>query len=69
MTDVEHSDDKKLRVNEMDRGPYGDARPDNVGDDPRANRSLPQEEVDDRENVSTVTPEDYPEADRADSTP
>ena len=49
----------------MHRGPFGDARPDNVKDDPRANRSLPQANVEDRENVSTVTPEDYPEADRA----
>lgn len=57
------------KVTEMDYGPYGDARPDNVKDDPRANRSLPQEDVDDRENVSTVTPEDYPIADRQDSRP
>lgn len=56
-------------VVEMDRGPYGDARPGNVKNDPRANPSLPQEKVDDRENVSTVSPEDYPLADRAESRP
>lgn len=50
---------------EMDRGPLGDARPDNQSNDPRANPSLPQEDVEDRENVSTVTSEDYPAADRA----
>lgn len=56
-------------VNEMDRGILGDARPDNQKDDPRANGSLPQEDVDDRENVSTVKPEDYPLADRTISKP
>lgn len=59
----------KGKVTGMDHGPYGDARPDNVTDDPRANRSLPQEDVDDRENVSTVTPEYYPIADRKQSRP
>lgn len=53
------------QVPETDRGPFGDARPGNTKDDPRANRSLPQADVDDRENVSTVTPNDYPAADRA----
>lgn len=56
-------------VVEMDRGTYGDARPGNVKDDPRANPSLPQEKVDDRENVSTVSPEDYPLADREEARP
>lgn len=59
----------KGKATEMDVCPFGDARLDNVKDDPRANRSLPQEDVDDRENVSTVTPEDYPIADRQDSRP
>jgi hypothetical protein len=64
-------DPKKARrqVTEMDRGPLGDARPDNVKNDPRANASLPQEDVEDRENVSTVTPEDYPKEDRELSRP
>ena len=29
--------------------------------------SLPQEKVEDRPNITPVSPEDYPEADRADS--
>ena len=65
MTAEEPAQDEEPGVTEMDRGPFGDARPDNVKDDTRANRSLPRADVDDRENVSTVTPEDYPEADRA----
>lgn len=45
------------------RGPLGDARPDA---EPSRNvtPSLPQEKPEDRENVGTVTPEDYPLADR-----
>lgn len=54
---------------EMDRGIFGDSRPDNQKVDPRANRSLQQEDVVDRENVSTVKPEDYPLADRTISKP
>lgn len=61
--------DQEPKVTEMDRDMLGDARPDNQKDDPRANRSLPQEDVDDRENVSTVKPEDYPLADRHISKP
>jgi hypothetical protein len=53
----------------IDRGPLGDARPDNSTVDPRANPSLPQERVEDRENVSIVTPEDYPLEDRKISRP
>lgn len=62
-------DEQEPEVTEMDRGAFGDARPDNTKDDPRANRSLPQANVDDRENVSTVKPEDYPLSDRADAQP
>ncbi len=61
--------DQAPKVPEMDRNILGDARPDNQKDDPRANRSLPQEDVEDRENVSTVKPEDYPLADRRISKP
>ena len=53
------------QVTKTGRGPFGDARPDNTIDDPRTNRSLPQADVEDRENVSTVTPEDYPVTDRS----
>lgn len=65
MTPETPSGEQEPKVTEMDRGPFGDARPDNQKDDPRANRSLPQADVEDRENVSTVKPEDYPAADRA----
>jgi hypothetical protein len=51
------------------RGPFGDARPDKTPNDPRTGGSRPQEKVEDRENVSTVTPESYPAADRARSQP
>jgi hypothetical protein len=59
----------RRQATQMDRGPFGDARPDKVKNDPRANPSLPQEDVEDRNNVSTVTPEDYPLQDRALSRP
>lgn len=65
MTQQHHEHPKRHRVSAQSRGPFGDARPDNTSDDPRANRSLPQADVGDRENVSTVKPEDYPLADRA----
>lgn len=69
MTEGKKVDVQSPKVTEMERGPFGDARPDNVTDDPRANRSLPQEDVDDRENVSKVKPEDYPYTDREISRP
>ena len=47
------------------RGPLGDARPDHNAPDSRTGGSQPQEKVEDRPNVSTVTPEDYPEGQRA----
>jgi hypothetical protein len=48
------------------RGPFGDARP---GADRNTDitPSLTEETVSDRENVGTVTPEDYPLADRENS--
>ena len=51
------------------RGPAGAARPNDEDPDPRTRGGQPQEGVEDRPSVSTVTPEDYPEADRADSRP
>lgn len=69
MSSITEPEKDESKVTEMDRGPFGDARPDNVTDDPRANRSLPQADVEDRENVSIVKPEDYPAADRAISQP
>jgi len=47
------------------RGPAGDARPNQNDPDPRTGGSLPQEDVADRPSVGTVTPEDYPEDQRA----
>jgi len=43
------------------RGPAGDARPDVVSPDPRTGGGQKPERVEDRPNVSTVEPEDYPE--------
>ncbi len=57
------------QATETDRGPFGDARPDKVKDDPRATPSLPQEKVENGENVSAVTPEDYPLTDQELSRP
>lgn len=51
------------------RGPLGDARPGNEKEDPRAEPSLQQEDIGERVNVGSVKPEDYPAADRADSSP
>lgn len=51
------------------RGPAGDARPSDEDPDPRTRGGQPQEDVEDRPSVSTVTPEDYPDVDRADSRP
>jgi hypothetical protein len=41
------------------RGPLGDARPEHADGAPTPG-GRPQEKVEDRDNVSTVTPEDYP---------
>lgn len=54
---------------EGDRRALGDARPYNTDIDPRTGGSLPQEKVEDRKNVSSVTPEDYPAEDRKISQP
>lgn len=43
------------------RGPLGDVRPEQTGPDPRTRGGQPQEDVEDRPNVGTVKPEDYPE--------
>jgi hypothetical protein len=54
------------RINEEKRGPFGDARPD-ADRNENVTPSLTEEKVEDRDNVSTVTPEDYPLADRENS--
>ncbi len=46
------------------QGPLGDVRPDASDDAQKIRPSLPQENVEDRGDVSVVTPEDYPQADR-----
>jgi hypothetical protein len=46
------------------RGPLGDARP-SVDDPASTPGGLPPEDVDDRPNVGTVKPEDYPKDQRA----
>lgn len=51
------------------RGPMGDVIPDEGDPDARTRGGKPQEDVEDRPNVGTVTPEDYPAQDRADSRP
>ena len=48
--------DNEAQQSETDRTPLGDARPDNTKNDPRTGGSLPQEDVEERPNVSTVTP-------------
>ena len=57
------------RKSKAERGPFGDARPDAGENDMRTGGSNPQEDVEDRDNVSTVKPEEYPEADRLLSKP
>lgn len=47
------------------RGPSGDARPDATDESRKTSGSLPPEKVEDRDNVGTVRPEDYPLEDRA----
>ena len=51
------------------RGPAGDVRPNVQDPDPRTRGGQGQEDVEDRPAASTVTPEDYPPQDRADSRP
>lgn len=51
------------------RGPAGDTRPNSQDPDPRTRGGQRQEDVEDRPSVGSVSPEDYPAADRADSRP
>ncbi len=51
------------------RGPAGDALPNFEDPDPRTPGGKPQEKVEDRPAVGTVTPEDYPVQDRTDARP
>ena len=63
-------DPKAKQTNDMPRrGAAGDVQPNEQDPDPRTRGGQPQEDVEDRPNVSIVTPEDYPEADRAAARP
>ena len=53
----------------MRRGTLGDARPNFDGPDPRTGGSTRPEPVENRPNVSTVKPEDYPLEDRKTARP
>lgn len=68
MTDTNTPNDAPRRDPDP-RGSFGDARPGNEEADNRTKGSLPQEKVEDRPSVSTVSPEDYPKEDRADARP
>lgn len=46
------------------RGPLGDVLPSDADPDPRTSGGEPPEKVEDRPNVGTVKPEDYPLKDR-----
>ena len=60
-----HLDPDDKQTEEMPRrGPAGDAQPNANDPDPRTRGGKPQEEVEDRPVVGTVTPEDYPKEDR-----
>jgi hypothetical protein len=50
---------------EQERGPFGDARPDADFGQSGARPSERQEDVSDRDNVGTVSPEDYPSEERS----
>lgn len=64
--DKRHDEPEKAKT---PRGPLGDAVPGHEEEDPRATGGQGQERVEERPMVSSVKPEDYPEADRRDSTP
>ena len=53
-----------MSMDNVPRGPLGDARPEATDDNIKTPGSLPPEDVEDRENVSTVRPEDYPREER-----
>lgn len=51
----------QARQPEKERGPLGDARPDATKDDPTTRGGQPPEKPEDRPNVGSVKPEDYPD--------
>jgi hypothetical protein len=54
-----------MTIDNVPRGPLGDAHPEAADENIKTPGSLPPEKVEDRENVSMVRPEDYPREDRA----
>ncbi len=63
-------DPRNAQEEEMPRrDPAGDVRPNSDDPDPRTRGGNPQEDVEDRPNVGTVTPDDYPQSDRANAKP
>ena len=53
-----------MSSNDTPRGPLGDARPEAAGDTSQTPGSLPPADVEDRDNVGQVRPEDYPLGER-----
>jgi hypothetical protein len=53
--------DEHSQPPEEKRGPLGDARPDATKDDPTTPGGQPAEQPEDRPNVGSVKPEDYPD--------
>ena len=58
-----------MTIDNVRRGPLGDARPGATDENIKTPGSLPPEKVEDRENVGSVRPEDYPREDRASADP
>lgn len=52
-------------MSERKTGPLGDILPPETGETRAANPVTPQEDVENRDNVGMVQPEDYPAAERA----
>ena len=46
---------------DVDRGPLGEAEPRDSDPDPRTGGGMAQEKPEDRPNVGSVKPEDYPQ--------
>jgi hypothetical protein len=61
MTEQTKTEIDRDQAKVSDRGPLGDNRPNPDAPDPRTRGGQPQEDVEDRPNVSTVKPEEYPE--------
>ncbi|HET6526877.1 hypothetical protein [Sphingopyxis sp.] len=53
-----------MSIDDVPRGPLGEAYPEKAGDKGKTPGSLPPEKVEDRDNVGTATPDDYPREDR-----